>query len=83
MTDPLAPLSDYSPGDRFPRLEWRKDPYAPIPDYHCTAGRFRIYRHAREDWKLQDNTSPDHPEPVLNTFSFADAKQAAEQRRKA
>ena len=73
-------LADYRNGDRFPKLEWRKDSGAPIPDYHCTSGRFRIYR--RDGWKLQDNTSPTHPEPVLCTFSLADAKQAAEQRRK-
>ena len=72
-------LADYKDGDRYPKLEWRKNRGAPIPDYYCASGRFRIYR--RGSWKLQDNTSPDHPEPVLYADTLAEAKQAAEQRR--
>ena len=63
------------------KLKWERNTYAPIPDYNSTDNRWRIYRHMPGDWRLQDRNSPNHPTPILYTFSLAQAKAEAEYRK--
>ncbi len=59
------------------KIKWVRDTNAPFPSYYDQAGRFRIYRPQAGEWKLQDRHSPNHPDPILYTYSMADAKVEA------
>jgi len=58
------------------KIKWERYKEAPIPDYHSTDGRWRIYK-GHLGWCLQDRRSPDHPEPIYYLTTMADAKHAA------
>ena len=59
------------------KIQYKRDKYAPIPDYHSTDGRWRIYKAWHSNWRLQDRTSPDHPDPILYAGKMAECKAEA------